>query len=430
MAEERLQRFAGGCVLRRHRQGRQRLVAQRQRIPMTAVLRTADLHPQALVEALAQAVRRQVKLVRRQQRTLDVVAALVVAVARLRPERFRRFAEAVGQYRQRVGVQVIEQRGGGIEEQRQVVLHARRRQARFQVLVQRAAARVHVEAVAQQGHRAFDRALVQRHLAARQQLHRFHPVQRALAFRVEVAERIDGVVQQFDAQRRVGAHRVDIQQPAAHGEIAGVEHLRHVPVAGGLEAALLGIEVQPLAHAVVEAAAGDVLQRREALHQRLHRHHHDALLQGGQAMQGREPLGDDVRMRTELVVGQGFPIRERHHRQVAGGAEQRVQVGFQLVRLVVVAGDHQQRAFVRARSRGDRPCQRRRRGGCAPPGAGLAAAGQRGNGEGVFQGVGHGYTTAAAPDTVGAQRMGERSLASTPRMQARPSAMTGCRFSW
>jgi hypothetical protein len=58
-----------------------------------------------------------------------------------------------------------------------------------------------------------------------------------------------------------------------------------------------------------------VLQRRQALHQGLHRHHHDAALQRGQAMQRRQALADDVRMRAEAVVGQGFPVGERHHRQ-------------------------------------------------------------------------------------------------------------------
>ncbi len=332
------------------------------------------------------------------------MAALLVAVLGLRPERIGGGAHARREQRQHRLAQIVEQGGGGIarrragaarflEEQRQVVLDARRRQPRLQVLVQRAAPGVHVEAFAQGGQHPLHADIVHRHFAAGQHLHFLHVVQRALRFRVEGTDRVDVLVQQFDPQRRVRAHRVHVEQAAAHREIARVHHLRHVAVAGAFQAALFRLQVQALAHAQVEAAADDVAQRRHPLHQRLHRHHHDALLQRRQPVQRRQALADDVRVRTELVVGQGFPIRERHHRQAAVAGQQRVQIGLDLVRALVVARDHQQRPAMRRGGAGDVPGQRGQGRRGAPEGAELAGFGQRRNGEGKRR---HGPTSLAS----------------------------------
>jgi hypothetical protein len=91
------------------------------------------------------------------------------------------------------------------------------------------------------------------------------------------------------------------------------------------------------------------------LQQSLHRHHNDAAAQRGQAMQGGQTLRNDVRVRAELVVGQRFPIRERHHRQRRGTAQQRVQVGHRLVRALGIARYQQQRFAVGVGGTGDVP---------------------------------------------------------------------------
>ena len=382
MVEEGLQRLPGRRVLGRDRQRRQRLVAQRLRLGDARVPGRPHVHPRQPVELLAQAVRRLVDLLRRQQRPFDVVAALFVAAAGLCPERIGGFAHAGRDHAQEAGRQVVEQGRGAFEEQRQEILDARGQHPGLEVLVERAAARVHVEALAQRGQYLRQAGLVHRHFAAGQHLHRRDLVQRALRFGVEFADGVDVLVQQLDAQRRVGAHRVDIEQATAHGEIARVHHLRHVAVAGAFQAALLRVHVQALADLQVEAAADDVTQWRQPLQQGLYRHHHDAVGEPGQAVQRGQALGNDVRVRTELVVGQGFPVRERHHRQRCVVAQQGLQVGDRLVRAVVVAGDQQQRPGMGLRGAGHVPGQRAGRCGGAPPGAELARAGQRRNGVG------------------------------------------------
>src|SRR3546814_3799162 len=109
------------------------------------VLRAADLDPLARVEPFAQGVGRQVQRIGRQQRALDVVAALLVALAGLLPELVGRFGHADRHQRQSVVAEVVEQRRGAVEEQRQVVLDARRRVAGLEVLEQRAAPGVRSE---------------------------------------------------------------------------------------------------------------------------------------------------------------------------------------------------------------------------------------------------------------------------------------------
>ena len=42
------------------------------------------------------------------------------------------------------------------------------------------------------------------------------------------------------------------------------------------------------------------------------------MAQLGQAVEAGDALGNDVLVRREQVVGQGFPIGERQHRQVRG----------------------------------------------------------------------------------------------------------------
>ncbi len=151
------------------------------------------LHPLAAVEALADRIGRKPQLARRQQGPLDVVPALLVAIGHLRVECVGGLAGAGRNHRQGVFCQIVEQgcrhrlrrRGPEalprrLEEQRQVVLHARRRAARLEVLEQGAAALVQVEALHQRVHGPPARILVQRHLAAGQHVDRLHLVQRAL----------------------------------------------------------------------------------------------------------------------------------------------------------------------------------------------------------------------------------------------------------
>ena len=100
--------------------------------------------------------------------------------------------------------------------------------------------------------------------------------QRALRFRIEDADGVDLVIQQLDAIGHVRAHRVDVEQPATHGEVPRIHHLRNVSVAGAFKPAFLAVKFEPGAKLEVETAAGNVLDGRQSLQQGLHRDDNDA----------------------------------------------------------------------------------------------------------------------------------------------------------
>jgi hypothetical protein len=178
--QEGFERLSGRCVLGSHGQRRQGLVAQRLRLGNTRVVGRPHFHARQLVELLAQAVWRLVDLFRRQQRPFDIVTTLFVAAEGLRPERIGGLGHAGAQHRHEAIGQVVEQRRGLLEEQRQQVFDARGQHPAFQILIQRAAAGIDIEALAQRGHHLGQAGLIHRHFAARQQLHCLHLVQRTL----------------------------------------------------------------------------------------------------------------------------------------------------------------------------------------------------------------------------------------------------------
>ena len=166
------------------------------------------------------------------QGTLQIAAAVFVAVAHVVPELLGGLFDA-GQ-REHLGVvgQVVEQAGGVFEEQRQVVLDAGRGDAAGHVLEDRAAAEIHIEAFAKACAEVGDGLFIQRELAGRQQADRLDLVDRALGFRVEGAQGFDFVVEQVDAIRQLAAHREQVDQGAAYGELTVFIH--------GVDAAIAG----------------------------------------------------------------------------------------------------------------------------------------------------------------------------------------------
>jgi hypothetical protein len=121
--------------------------------------------------------------------------------------------------------------------------------------------------------------------------------------------------------------------------------------------------------------AVDEAARRQSLQGRRQVGDHHAGAHAGQPGERPQALGDDVRVRRELVVGEGFVVREAEHRQVGRKEAQLVLEACDGRR---VARDHQQRA-VEAPG-GTRDFQRVSRSGePAPEYAGATVTGQDGS---------------------------------------------------
>ncbi|MCY1518552.1 hypothetical protein D9M68_532730 [compost metagenome] len=293
---------------------------------------------------------REEQLGGRHQRALRVDATFLIAVAHVVPELVGSlFDPRQGEHLGVLG-QVIEEGGGFLEEQRQVVLDAGRGDAAGQVLVDRAAPEVDVEALAEAPTEIGHGLLVQRELACRQQADRLDLVDRALGFRVEGAQRLDLVVEQVDAVGLVAAHREQVDQRAAHGELAVLVDGVHAAVAGGLQAQahLRGVEL--LADVQHQAGAEQETGRRQAVQGGGDRHHQHAVLDLRQAVEGGDALGNDVLVRREQVVGQGFPVREVQHRQVR---RKEAQLLLQALGALAVGGQQQGEALGGAGGLGD-----------------------------------------------------------------------------
>ncbi len=291
---------------------------------------------------------------RREQRPGPVPLQQAEARLRIAPELLDRGVHVVVGDERRLGRQVVEQRAGAVEEERQVVLDPGRRDAVRDVLVDRRFRRVALERLAEPGAEAAPRRVVERELARRQQAHFVHLVHGALRVDVEGAQRVDLVVGELDAVGERAPHREEVDQPAANAVLAGRDDLGDVAVAGGRE---LGAQPRPVeARALLdeERVAREVRRRRDALQGGRRRHDCDVAVAGRDPVERREPLRHEIVVRREAVVGQGLPVGQKCDAEV--GREPRDLVP-EALRLERGRADDRQRAARRREA-----CERERVG--------------------------------------------------------------------
>ncbi len=252
----------------------------------------------------------------RQDRPLPVVLQEAVALARVGPEALQRRVDLAVQHQRRRAAEVVEDRRRGVEEERQVVLDARGRDAGTDVLVEPHLGRIALHALAPARPKGGARCFVHRKLAARQEPHLGHRVEAALAVGVEGADRIDLVAEQVDPVRHGRAHREQVDQAAAHRVFAGRDDLAHMGVARERELGAQGRLIELLLLPEFEAVRREKARRRQANQCRRRRHQHHVDLAAADLPEGRQALGDQVLVRREGVVGQRFPVREHGHAQL------------------------------------------------------------------------------------------------------------------
>ncbi|VTQ27241.1 Uncharacterised protein [Pseudomonas aeruginosa] len=276
----------------RQRQGREALAPDAR----LDVLLAGD-HPWPVLQPGEAVFHRKEHFRRRQQWPFRIDPAVLVAAAYVIPELLRGLFDA-GQG-EHLGVlrQVVEEGRGFLEEQRQVVLDSRGCQTAGEVLVDRAAPVVDVEALAEAAAEAGDRFLVQGEFACRQQADRLDLVDGALGLRVEGAQGLDLVVEQVDTEGQLAAHREQVDQRAADGELAVLVDRVDAAVAGAFQAQAHPLDVEFLADVEDQAAAEQKAGRRQAVQGGGDRHHQHAVLELRQLVEGGDALGNDVLVR-------------------------------------------------------------------------------------------------------------------------------------
>ncbi len=247
------------------------------------------------------------------------------AVFGVLPEALEGRLQVAVQHHGGLASKIVEHGGRFVEEQRQVVLDARRGHAVAHVLVDAALGGVALQHLAPAAAEFGARRIVHGELAPRQQAYLGHGVQAALAVGVEGADGVDLVVEQVHAVGHGRAHGKEVDQPAAHRVFAGAHHLRDVAVARqrelGLELGfvelLLDLEVKGVARQ--ERRRCEAVQRRGGGHQHHVRPRCTILL--ADAPQRGQPLADQILVRREGVVGQRLPVGEQ--RAAQRGREER-----------------------------------------------------------------------------------------------------------
>ncbi len=254
--------------------------------------------------------------VRRQQGPGLVALQQVVARAGFRPEGGDRSGRIAVCDEDGIRRQVVEDGGGFVEEQRQVVLDAGAGDAAGHILVDARLGRVALEGLAEGLAEVRAPLVVHREFAGRQQADFRHRIDGALGIDVEGLDAFDLVVEQVEPVGQLRAHREEVDQAAANRVFAGRHHLRDIGVAGqgDLAAEFLGVELLALLEG--EGVGRQERRRGQAIDSGRGRHQQDVQL----ALHGRpqrgQTLGNQILVRREGVVGQRFPVRQQADAQL------------------------------------------------------------------------------------------------------------------
>ena len=238
------------------------------------------------------------------------------------------------------GLEIGEQRHQLVMEQRQPVLHAREAAAHRHRLQERVVGH-RPELLQEPTAEALGRRRVEHDLAHRPELQLLHLALRALAQGIEAADGLDRGAEEVEPHGLGAAAGEDVDQAAAHGILAGLDHGTGPAIAVAVE-----IGEQRIA---VAAPAGRHPQRRPPDHDRcrhllqdgIGRGEHEARLLRRplrQPGQGGQPLRHQAQIGRDPVVGQAVPGRdaddlhrrreeahdpgdERHPRLIAGDVQ-------------------------------------------------------------------------------------------------------------
>ncbi len=245
-----------------------------------------------------------------------VAAEQAVARGRIAPERLRRGGHVAVAHEGGLRRQVIEQRGHRIEEQGQVVLDSRGGDAVGDVAVDALLGRIALEHLAKARAELRAARVVEREFARRQHAHFVDGVKRALRVHVEAADRLDDVVIEVEPVGQLAARGKQVDQPAAHAELARRHHLRDVVVARDRHLLAQRLDVEPLALLEEERARREIGWRAQAHERGLRGDYGEVELAALDAVERRQPLRDEVLVRREAVVGQRLPVGQQAHAQL------------------------------------------------------------------------------------------------------------------
>ncbi len=209
--------------------------------------------------------------------------------------------------------QIVEQGFQPLVIERQPMLHADIAAPGADRFVERVVGAGGAELLAVALAETMDRRVVEQHLADRAQHHFTLAAGRALAQRVEAAHAFERVAEEIEAQRLGRPRRVEIDDPAAHRELAGLAHRVGADVAIVAEEALQPVEPDPPPRPQGQHPSVEQLTRRHPLDQRVDRgQYHQRRFGGGRSQpgQGVDAAAENLAIGRHPVIGQAIPGRE------------------------------------------------------------------------------------------------------------------------
>ena len=227
-------------------------------------------------------------------------------------------------------------------EKRQPVLHTRIALARAHGFIERVGAggwpeRLHVAPPEQ-----LLAGVPERDLADRHQRHPLHDAPGALGLGIEGLDLLQGVAEEIEAHRRGAAGRIEVEDAATHGVLAGLHNRAAAREARQVETLDQLLHVEPLTGRDVFERAADELPRRGALQDGIDGGDDDGWLFAacrGEAGERRHAAGHDLAVGADAIVGHRVPGRKLDDPHLGSEEGEALGNGFQPP---VVARDVQQ----------------------------------------------------------------------------------------
>lgn len=198
-----------------------------------------------------------------QQRAIRVGVEQPVAVERFLPIGRDGFGNRTQGDPERVG-QIVEEGGGFVEKEWQIVFDPGGQQPLTDLFVQGHFAGIALEGFAKTAAEGRAPLVVGGKLACRQEFDRLHRVERALGVGVERFDGFDFVVEEFDPIGERCAHRVEVDDPTANREFSGAKHLGRGFVSGQGQLGFERRQIERFPFAGAKHSPGNERRRRKS----------------------------------------------------------------------------------------------------------------------------------------------------------------------
>ena len=233
----------------------------------------------------------------RQQRPVGVTAQQVIARLGVDPELPDRLGYRMVQAYLSRRREIVEQRGGFVKKQRQVVLDAGGQQALADILVDPASGRIALEGFTKAHAKRGAGGIVAGKLARGQQADVIDLVNAALGVDIESADAVDFVVEQVDAVGQCAAHRKQVDNAATDAEFTRRDNLRNMRIAGQHQLFAQGFRRQFGALLEEKRISGNEARGRQPVKRGGDRNHRNVESRVSDLIQRGKALGDQVLMR-------------------------------------------------------------------------------------------------------------------------------------